>query len=148
MARAPTIARILLVDDHPLVRHGMKALLESSPGFAVPYEADDGEEAIAIAKHSKPDVIVMDVTMHGMNGIEATEEIHRLEPQIPILMLSMYADRAFVEAAREAGAQGYVTKDEADMTLIEAVNAVLNHHQFFPMLDAYKPVRSTRQGHS
>ena len=123
---------ILLVDDHPVIRRGLKALLESSADFIVCYEASDGEQAIRLAARSHPDVIVMDITMPGVNGLDATRVIHQSAPDIPIIVMSMHTDPSFVMAAKDFGAQGYVSKSDAGDRLIDAVSAVLNHQQFFP----------------
>lgn len=133
---APTMkgreVRILLVGDHPVVRRGTKALLESVGNFTVCDEAGRGDEAIELATQHQPDLIIMDISMPGMPGLEAAGVIHWRFPRIPIVILSMHSGRAFVEAARHAGAQGYVSKADCASHLIRAISAVLNHQQFFP----------------
>ena len=124
--------RILLVDDHPVVRRGTRVLLESVANFTICDEASRGEEAIELATQHQPDLIIMDISMPGMPGLEAAGVIHWRFPHIPIVILSMNSGRAFVEAARHAGAQGYVSKADCASHLIRAISAVLNHQQFFP----------------
>ncbi|MBT8250930.1 MAG: response regulator transcription factor [Acidimicrobiia bacterium] len=116
--------RILVVDDHSIVRQGLRSLLEKESGIEVIGEAFDGTSAVAAAQELRPDVIIMDVTMAGMNGIEATRRIIALMPTARILCLSLHADPHIVSSMLEAGASGYVVKS-ADLTeLAAAVRAV------------------------
>lgn len=124
--------KILLVDDHELVRMGVRSILESFDSLAVCYEAGDGQAAIDLAAQHKPDLIVMDITLPVISGLEAARMIHRSSPRTPILMLSMHKNRGFIEAAKDVGAQGYVSKEDAESTLLRAVSALLEHHSFFP----------------
>jgi DNA-binding NarL/FixJ family response regulator len=109
--------RILLVDDHPLVRNGLRALLSSVNEMTVVGEATNGEEAITQATELQPDIILMDLHMPGLNGIEATRRILQASPRIGILVLTMLEDDASVFAAMRAGARGYLLKgaDQADV---------------------------------
>ncbi|GGJ63093.1 response regulator [Deinococcus aquiradiocola] len=116
--------RLLLVDDHPVVRKGTRDLLDSEPDFQVVGEASNGEEAIAGARDLSPDVILMDVSMPGMNGIEATRRIKANRPQQNILVLTSYDDDAYVFALLEAGAAGYLLKNASEDELLGAVRAV------------------------
>jgi DNA-binding NarL/FixJ family response regulator len=124
--------KILLVDDHELIRMGVKSILESFDSLAVCYEASDGQAAIELAAQYKPDLIVMDITLPVISGLEAARMIHRSSPRTPILMLSMHKHRGFIEAAKDVGAQGYVSKEDAESTLLRAVSSLLEHHSFFP----------------
>ncbi|WP_034341211.1 response regulator [Deinococcus misasensis] len=116
--------RILLVDDHPVVRKGTRDLLESHDDLMVIGEAGDGQEAIDQAMKLTPNVILMDVSMPGMNGIEATKRIKSLAPTISVLVLTSYDDDAYVFALLEAGAAGYLLKNAREDELIQAVRAV------------------------
>jgi DNA-binding NarL/FixJ family response regulator len=115
---------LLLADDHPIVRKGTRELLESYPGLKVVGEAADGREAIECAKRTRPDVILMDVSMPVMNGIEATKEIKTILPSTAVLVLTSYDDDAYVFALLEAGAAGYLLKNAREDELLRAVRAV------------------------
>lgn len=123
--------RILLADDHTVVRKGLRLLLESHPDFQVIADAADGREAVALAETSRPDVLVMDIAMPGLNGIEAARQICARQPSIAIVFLSMHADEGYVIKALKAGARGYLLKDSADYDLIQAVKAVSDGKAFF-----------------
>jgi DNA-binding NarL/FixJ family response regulator len=118
-------ARILLAEDHTLVRDGLRSLLERS-GETVVGEADDGRKAVRLAKETDPDVVVMDVSMPGVNGIEATRQIVRDRPGCRVVVLSMHADRQHVVESLRAGACGYLPKDAAFAELTVAIRAVLS----------------------
>ncbi|AFZ68703.1 response regulator [Deinococcus peraridilitoris] len=122
-AEAKTIS-LLLVDDHPVVRKGTRDLLEGERDLHVVGEAESGEEAITQARALRPDVILMDVSMPGMNGIEATRHIKAEMPTIGVLVLTSYDDDAYVFALLEAGAAGYILKNATEDELLGAVRAV------------------------
>ncbi len=122
---------VLLVDDHPVVREGLRALLVSEPDIVVTGESADGREAIDLARKLHPDVVVMDLALPGMNGIEATRHITRLSPAPRVLVLSTYSHDEFVAKAIEAGTSGYVLKQTATDELIAAIRAVYSGRQFF-----------------
>src|SRR6266568_8737825 len=113
--------RILLVDDHPLVRSGLRALLSSMPEMIVVGEATTGEEAITQAAELQPDIILMDLHMPGLNGIEATRRIVQAHPHIGILVLTMLEDDASVFAAMRAGARGYLLKGADQEDVLRAI---------------------------
>jgi DNA-binding NarL/FixJ family response regulator len=117
--------RILLVDDHTLVRAGIRALLEAVEGAQIIAEADNGREAIALARIHSPDVIIMDISMKELNGIEATAQIVAEFPAARVLMLSMHAAEEFVRRAMKAGASGYVVKSSVPMELRMAIEALM-----------------------
>ena len=123
--------RVLIADDHPVFRDGIRALLEATPNTEVIGEAATGEEAIPLADQLKPDLILMDVQMPGINGIEATRQIVTGQPDIRILMLTMFEDDASVFAAMRAGAHGYVLKDATKEELRRAIQAVGNGEAIF-----------------
>jgi len=122
--------RILLVDDHPIVRQGLKTLLEGHSGWEVIGEASDGAEAVDKAGRLKPDVIVLDVTMPTMNGLEACRLLRKKVPQLEILFVTQHDSPHMMREALEAGARGYVVKSNAARDLLEAVEAVSEHRVF------------------
>jgi DNA-binding NarL/FixJ family response regulator len=135
--------RLLLADDHTLVRHGLRKVLEDCPDWEVVAEANDGREAVRLAEQHKPDVAIIDVAMPLLNGIEATRQITRRVPSTRVLVLSMHADEAYVTQILQAGATGYLLKDSADVDLMQGVAAVAVGKSFFSpaiarvMLDDY-----------
>jgi len=123
--------RILLADDHTVVRKGLRLLLESHEGFHVIADAADGRAAVALAEEHVPDVVVIDVAMPNLNGIEAARQIAAKLPQVAIVFLSMHADEGYVLKALKAGARAYILKDAAEHDLIDAVMAVRDGKAFF-----------------
>lgn len=122
--------RILLVDDHPIVRQGLKTLLEGRKGWEVIGEASDGVEAVEKAKDLSPDVMVLDVTMPRMNGLEACRVLRKQTPKLEILFVTQHDSPQMMTEALEAGARGYVVKSNAARDLLEAVEAVSQHKVF------------------
>jgi len=116
--------RILIADDHPLVRTGLSTILAGVPGFEVVGQAATGKEAIDLAATLRPDVIVMDLQMPDVSGVIATREILSAQPEVRILVVTLFADEDSVLLALRAGARGYVLKDADEQELIEAVRAV------------------------
>ena len=123
--------RILLADDHNIMRRGLRLLLERQPGFEVVAEAADGREAADRAEATHPDIAVLDIAMPNMSGIEAAQRIRALLPQVAIVILSMHSDESYVLRALKAGAKGYLLKDSAESDLIEAIKAVSEGKAFF-----------------
>jgi two-component system response regulator NreC len=123
--------RILLADDHNVVRKGLRLLLESQPGFRVIADAADGREAVSLAAQHAPDVVVLDVAMPGLNGIESARQILAKRPETAVVFLSMHSDESYVLKALKAGARAYLLKDSADSDLINAVKAVSEGKAFF-----------------
>jgi two-component system response regulator NreC len=123
--------RILLADDHTVMRTGLRLLLERQPEFAVVGEAEDGRKTLDAVEASRPDVIVMDIAMPSLNGIEATRQITSKHPEISVVILSMHADESYVLRALKAGARAYLLKDSAEADLIRAVRAVREGKSFF-----------------
>lgn len=115
---------ILLVDDHKIMRDGLRAILQHAPEFAVVGEADNGTEAVRLAKTLRPELVLMDIGMPGMNGIEATTEILRHCPEIRVVMLSMYDDEHSVVSAIRSGARAFVLKKASDSDLLDALRTV------------------------
>lgn len=123
--------RILLVDDHTIVRKGLRMLLESQEGFHVIAEAANGRDAVLLAEQHQPDVVVMDVAMPVLNGIEAARQIAGKGIQSAIVFLSMHSDEAYVLKALKSGAKGYLLKDSAEHDLIHAVKTLSDGKAFF-----------------
>jgi DNA-binding NarL/FixJ family response regulator len=119
-----TTLRLLLADDHALFRAGLRLLLRGIADTEVVAEAADGDDAIALAKQYRPDLVLMDISMKGRNGIEATEQIRRLLPETRVIMLSMLESEDFIAHALRAGASGYLLKDSAEAELELALAAV------------------------
>jgi DNA-binding NarL/FixJ family response regulator len=124
-------AKVLLADDHKLMRGGLRLILEQHPEFTVVGEADDGRQAVAMAETLNPDIVVMDVAMPNLNGIEAAQQITGRHPKIAVVMLSMHSDESYVLRALKAGARGYLLKDSAEADLTQALQAVREGKSFF-----------------
>jgi DNA-binding NarL/FixJ family response regulator len=122
--------RILLADDHRMVRQGFRLILQAQEDMEVIGEAGNGREAVELAKSLKPDVVVMDVTMPELNGIEATRRIREAEPFVRVLALSVHRDGIYVRETVRAGAEGYILKESADSELIAAVRAVAQGNSY------------------
>jgi len=123
--------RILLADDHIVMRTGLRALLERQPNLEVVSESENGRETVTLAGSLRPDVVVMDVGMPILNGIDATQTIVAECPTIAVIILSMHADESYVMRALKAGARGYLLKDSAAADLIGAIQAVSQGKSFF-----------------
>ena len=123
MAETPEIT-VLLADDHEVVREGLRLALLRSPHIRVVGEAADGETAVALAERRRPDVIVMDLRMPEMDGIEATEEIMRRVPDAKVLIFTAYSERALLQRGLESGARGYILKEAPHETLLRAIEKV------------------------
>lgn len=126
-----TTLRIMVVDDHEVVRKGLRTTLESRHGWTVCGEAADGREAVQRAQELKPDIVVMDLTMPELNGLEATRKILRTLPKTEILILSMHESEQLVHEVLEAGARGYVLKSDAGSAIFSAVENLSKHKPFF-----------------
>src|ERR1035437_5240168 len=125
------IIRILLADDHTIVRKGLRMLLESHEGFRVVAEAADGREAVALAEQHRPDIVVMDLAMPVFNGIEAARQTSSSLTPPAIVFLSMHSVEGYVLKALKSGAKAYLLKDSAEHDLINAVKAVNDRKAFF-----------------
>jgi two-component system response regulator NreC len=123
--------RILLADDHNVMRRGLRLLLEGQPDFKVVAEAADGRQAVEQAKAHAPDVVVLDLAMPNLSGIEAAQRILADSPSTSLVVLSMHSDEGYVLRALKAGAKGYLLKDSAEGDLIEAIRAVSRGKTFF-----------------
>ena len=123
--------RIMIADDHAMVRDGLKLILEAEDDLAVVGMAEDGRDAIVRAATLRPDIIVMDIAMPQMNGIEATGTIRRSVPEARVIILSMHQTREHIHRAMQAGAQGYILKESAGTEVVKAVRAVMKGHRYF-----------------
>lgn len=123
--------RVLLVDDHTLFRHGLRTLLEKHGAFEVVGEAEDGRAAVKLVEQLHPDVVVMDIAMKGLNGIEATRQVRQRFPRTQVVMLSMHLLESYVRQALESGASGYLLKSAAGSELIAALENVRNGGSYF-----------------
>jgi len=123
--------RILIADDHEVVRHGIRALLETHDGWVVAGEAVTGREAVEETRRLQPDLVIMDITMPEMNGLEATRQILKEVPGVEVLVLSVHDSEQLVREVLEAGARGYVLKSDAGRDLITAVETLCRHKPFF-----------------
>jgi DNA-binding NarL/FixJ family response regulator len=124
-------ARILIADDHELVRRGLVAELSQVPGWSVVAAAENGRDAVALEAELKPDVVVLDLTMPELNGLEATRRILAADPSARVLILTAHESEQLVREVLSAGAQGYVLKSDAGRTLVAALEALLDGRSFF-----------------
>jgi len=123
--------RILIADDHGIVRKGLRLQLEQHSDFEVVGEATEGREAVRMAEELAPDVVIMDIAMPNLNGIQATTQLVKKNPQIAVIILSMYSDETYLMRTLAAGAKGYLLKDSADVDLHRAVEVVAQGKPFF-----------------
>jgi DNA-binding NarL/FixJ family response regulator len=123
--------RILIADDHEVARQGIRALLETHPGWEVCAEAKDGREAVELATNSKPDIVLLDIGMPNLNGLDAARQILAMSPTIRILILTMHDAEQVVREVLAAGARGFVLKSDAARDLVAAVDALQHRRTFF-----------------
>lgn len=125
------LVRILLADDHEVVRRGLRALLEAQDSWEVVGEAVTGREAVEKANKLKPDVVVMDISMADLNGLEATRQIRKAAPQTEVLILTIHESEQLIREMLDTGARGYVLKTDSERDLVTAVRALSQHKPFF-----------------
>jgi DNA-binding NarL/FixJ family response regulator len=123
--------RIVLADDHTLFRQGLRRVLEEQPGWQVIADASDGATAVRLTLERQPHVVIMDIAMPRLNGVEATRQIVRRAPDVRVLILSMYSDDLYITQALQAGAHGFVLKDSADADLVRAVRDLAAGKSYF-----------------
>jgi DNA-binding NarL/FixJ family response regulator len=129
--------RVLLVDDHPLVRAGIRRVLETRPGLTVVGEASNGAEAISLVESLEPDIVVLDLTMPEVDGLDVLNRLRRRSGTLRILVLTMHAQGEYVRRAIDAGADGYVLKESAVQELLTAIDMVRNGHPYYsPRIEA------------
>jgi DNA-binding NarL/FixJ family response regulator len=125
-------ARVLVVDDQPSIRKALRSLLETQPAFELCGEAKDGFEALQKAQELDPEIILMDISMPGLDGLEATRRILKANPKAEVLIITQFQSAQAVQAARNAGARGYLAKSEAGHHLMQALTTIGRHEPFFP----------------
>lgn len=130
MPEAPRTIRVLLADDHVTVRHGLKLLIDSQPDMKVIFEASDGKSAVEKALELAPDVVVMDISMPGMNGLLATRTLKERQPDAAIITLTRHGDDAYLQELLRAGVSGYVLKQSAPAELLQAIRAAAGGGQY------------------
>ncbi len=146
------IIRVVLADDHAMFRSGLRALLDLEEGIEVVAEARDGEEAVEVALAERPDVVVMDLSMPGTNGLEATRRIAALEIGVRVLVLTVHAEEEYLVPVVDAGASGYLTKTSADRDLVLAIETVARGEVYLParattlLLQKYRSVEEEEGG--
>jgi DNA-binding NarL/FixJ family response regulator len=146
--------KILVADDHDIVRRGLKQLLTAHPGWEVCAEAKTGREAVALAQEHKPQVAVLDVSMPELNGLDAARRIRKLLPATEVVILTLHFSEQLVREIVEAGARAYIMKSDAEKDLIAAVEALAEHRSFFTarageiVLDGYRKPRTAGDGKS
>lgn len=123
--------RVLIADDHGIVRQGLRALLEKSPEISVVGEASDGREAVRLAAELRPNIVVMDIAMPLLNGVDATSQILGRDPDVKVIILSMHSDESYILRALSAGAKGYLLKDSAEGDILPAVETVAKGRPYF-----------------
>lgn len=144
--------QILIADDHELVRKGLRTVLENQPGWKVTGEAVNGRQAVELAKQLGPDVIVLDVTMPELNGLEATRQILKANPKAEVLILTMHESEKLVSEVLAAGAHGYILKADTSRLLVSAIELLAQHQPFFTgkisevVLSGYLNPETTRKG--
>jgi DNA-binding NarL/FixJ family response regulator len=117
--------RVLIVDDHAVIRRGVQGILSTYPEWDLCGEADNGQDAVRLAGELRPEVVIMDVSMPGLNGLEATRIMRDVLPETKVLLLTLHASSEFVHSAFRAGARGYVLKSDAENELVRALNVVV-----------------------
>jgi DNA-binding NarL/FixJ family response regulator len=133
----------LIVDDHEVVREGLRLSLSRAPHIRIVGEASDGESAIALAERRRPDVVIMDIRMPGMDGLEATKELSRKAPEIAVLVFTAYSERSLLGRGLESGAKGYILKEAPHGTLLRAIEKVANGEGYIDpaLMPAFLPGR-------
>jgi len=137
---------VLIVDDHPLFREGLKTIISRHPGYEVAGEAGSGREALRLAEELRPDLVIMDISLPDVSGIDLTRQIRQLIPQARILMVSMHAQPEYIAEAFQAGATGYVVKESAAARLLQGLEAVTRGEYFLDGLVARQVVEILMEG--
>jgi DNA-binding NarL/FixJ family response regulator len=120
------MSRVLVVDDHAFIRRGVQSILHAFPQWELCGEADNGNDAIRLSDSLKPEVIIMDISMPGLNGIEATRAIHKNHPETKVILLTLHNNDEMVKTAFRAGASGYLLKGDAEKELVKALDQVVH----------------------
>jgi DNA-binding NarL/FixJ family response regulator len=128
------VCSIVLADDHVMFRKGVKRIIEETPGLEVVGEANDGLELLRLLKAQEPKLVILDISMPHLRGLEATREIKKLYPRVKIILLTMHRSKEFLQQALEAGAEGYLLKEDADFELVRAIQTVRGEKKFISTL--------------
>jgi DNA-binding NarL/FixJ family response regulator len=128
------VCSIVLADDHVMFRQGVKRIIEETPGLEVVGEANDGLELLSLLKAQLPDLVLLDISMPHLRGLEATREIKRLYPRVKVILLTMHRTKEFLQQALEAGADGFLLKEDADFELLRAIQTVRGGKKFISTL--------------
>lgn len=139
--------RVLIVDDHAVIRRGVQGILSTYPEWDLCGEADNGQDAIRLAGELAPEVVIMDVSMPGMNGLEATRIMHDVLPETKVLLLTLHSSSEFVRSAFLAGARGYVLKSDAEIELVRALNVVLGEGTYVSPAVDVRAVKESVSNH-
>lgn len=127
--------KVLLADDHPVFRSGLKSVIQADDRLQIIAEVSNGKDAVIESKLKNPDIVIMDINMPGIDGIEATKQIKEINSRIKVLILTMYSDEAYLKEGLKAGASGYVLKKAVDTELLSAINIILNDENYiYPTL--------------
>jgi DNA-binding NarL/FixJ family response regulator len=140
--------KLLLADDHEIVRKGLRSLFESQLDCVIVGEAADGRQVIALVKELNPDIVILDISMPLLNGLEATRQIHKIRPQTEVLILTMHESDLLIRDALDAGAKGYILKTDAGRELVAAVESLCRHETFFSPRVAQMMLGSFARGQS
>ena len=145
-----TVPKVLIVDDHAFIRRGVQGILKSYPDWQLCGEADNGNDAVRMTSELNPEAIVMDVSMPGLNGVEATRAIRKTNPNVKILLLTLHESSELVRTAFQAGINGYLLKTDAEQELVQALNVVIAHGTYVsPRIDpAVVKELTSRRGNS
>ena len=131
------MSRILIVDDHAFIRRGVRGILQDFPEWEVCAEADNGKDAVRLAEELKPEVILLDVSMPGITGLEAAKSIRGSNPHVKIILLTLHDSKELVRSAFQSGVNGYLLKNDAEQELIRALTIVVGHGTYVsPKIDA------------
>ena len=130
------MARVLIVDDHAFIRRGVQSILHAFPEWELCGEADNGADAVRLSEALKPEVIIMDISMPGLNGIEATRTIHKNHPETKVILLTLHDNDELVRSAFRAGARGYLLKVDAEKELVQALREIVREGAYIsPKID-------------
>ena len=138
--------RVLIVDDHPIVRHGLKQLLEQTPGIVVCGEAEDAAEVLPEIAATQPDIVLLDISLKAISGIDVLSEVRAAYPDLPVLILTMHDESRYAERALRAGAQGYVIKEDPPEGLVRAIAQVLQGKMYLSEGMTFKMLKNFADG--
>jgi len=139
--------KVIVVDDHAVIRRGVQGILNAFPEWELCGEAENGQEGVKLAETLKPEIVIMDVSMPGLNGLEATRIIHNILPDTKILLLTLHSSTELVRSAFRAGARGYVLKSDAEHELVRALNVIAGDGTYVsPAIDQHLAKKAILEG--